>query len=81
MVSPDNPFRRLIGSVELYGYSLHIIAYRLTPLGRWNLIWASTPETEKAMQMTGTEYLEHLHGLDAEAFVCLCIDLWEETHK
>jgi len=81
MVSPDNPFRRLIGSVELYAISRQAITYRLTPMGHWSGVWTATSELEKAMQMTRTEYLEHLHGLDAEAFVCLCIDLWEETHK
>ena len=81
MVSPDNPFRRLIGSVELRATSRQCITYRLTPLGYWSGVWTATSELEKAMQMTRTEYLEHLHGLDAEAFVCLCIDLWEETHK
>ena len=81
MVSPDNPFRRLIGSVELHPYSVCVIAYQRTPLEGWSLIWTSTSELEKAMQMTGTQYFEHLYGLDAEAFVCLCIDLWEETHK
>jgi len=81
MESPNNPFRKISGSTGICLQSGSIVAYRLTDSAPWILWTKESDLVDKAGDLMQIPLWTALYGVDAEAFVCLCIDLWEETHK
>jgi len=81
MESSDNPFRDLVGSAGICLQSNNIIAYRNSDSTPWSLRLGQSELVRKAQELMDIKLWLPLTGVDAEAFVCLCLDLWEETHK
>lgn len=81
MESPDNPFRQIKGANGICAQTHSIIAYTLTESAPWSL-WSGEHELVNiAKNLMGLKLWTPIMGVDAEAFVCLCLDLWEEAHK
>jgi len=79
MESSKNPFLCLVAPPRLQIQTWNGLTYE--EIGCWKPKWIDSPILNKAREMLNIPFMSVLAGVDKEAFVCLCLDLWEEAHK